>query len=151
ALDPFGMAPTTLLTSGDRGASWTTVASTAGSMFGFGLSPDGTELAYGTQQDGIFVAPTDGSGPFERVRMLKDRCLTWSRAGLYACGTEPIDAFSVGRSTDEGRSFDALYRFADTCPQTCPDDSSFGRACRAPWTDPSSGVRVLTGATGTTC
>jgi MYXO-CTERM domain-containing protein len=151
ALDPFGMAPTTLVTSGDRGASWTTVAATTGSMFGFALSPDGTQLAYGTQQDGVFVAPTDGSGAFERASELKDRCLTWSREGLYACGTEPIDPFSVGRSVDVGRTFVALYHFADTCPQSCADDSSFGRACRASWTDPSTGVAAITGATGEAC
>jgi photosystem II stability/assembly factor-like uncharacterized protein len=151
AVDPFGMAPTALVASADRGASFTTVASTSGSMFGFALSPDGTELAYGTQQDGIFVGPSNASGAFAHASMLKDRCLTWSRAGLYACGTEPIDAFSVGRSADEGRSFDPLYRFADTCPQSCPDDSAFGQACRASWTDPSTGVAVLTGASGAAC
>jgi photosystem II stability/assembly factor-like uncharacterized protein len=150
ALDPFGMAPTTLLTSADRGASWTNLADTTGSMFGFALSPSGILLAYGTQQDGIFVGPSSG-GPFERVSTLKDRCLTWSLEGVYACGSEPIDPFSVGRSLDTARSFNPLYRFSDTCPAACPDDSSFGKACRAPWTDPTTGVAVLVKATGETC
>jgi photosystem II stability/assembly factor-like uncharacterized protein len=150
AVDPFGMAPTALLTSSDRGASWTSLADSTGSMFGFALSPDGTQVAYGTQQDGIFVAST-GGGAFERASTLKDRCLTWSRDGLYACGSEPIDPFSVGRSVDTGRSFSGLYRFAETCPAACPDESSFGKACRASWTDPTTGVAVLVGATGEAC
>jgi photosystem II stability/assembly factor-like uncharacterized protein len=151
ATDPFGMAPTVLLSTRDRGATWTTAAENVGSMFGFALSPDGSQVAYGTQQDGIFLAPSDAAGPFERVSTIKNRCLTWSRAGLYACGTEPIDPFSVGRSTDGGHTFGALYLFADTCPQACADDSSFGNACRASWTDPTTGVATITRATGRAC
>ena len=124
-VDAFGMAPTALHVTHDIGATWSDVAHTEDSMLGFALSPDGTLLAYGGQQEGVYVGPSDGSAPFEQMSGLKNRCLTWTPEGLYACGTEPIDPFGVGRSTDMGRSYEALYKVADTCPQTCPHRRSF--------------------------
>jgi len=148
--DALGMAPTTLRVSSDRGATWKDLAETTGSMFGFALATDATSLAYGGQ-DGVFIGPSDGSGEFKRVSTLNNRCLTWATAGLYACGTEPIDLFTVGLSTDAGERFDALYKLADTCPQSCPDDGPFVQVCRASWTDPLNGVATLTRATEKAC
>jgi len=150
--DPFGMAPTTLRMSDDKAGTWTTLAETTASMLGFALSPDGASLAYGGPEDGISIGSSDGSSGFARVSTMKDRCLTWADAGLYACATEPFDPFAVGLSTVLDRSsFDPIFKLADTCPQECQDESAFGQVCRASWTDPSAGVAVRTGATAETC
>ena len=150
-VDAFGMAPTALRVTHDMGATWSDVAATEDSMFGFALSPDGTRVAYGGEQEGVYVGSSDGSGSFERVSELKNRCLTWTPEGLYACGTEPIDPFAVGRSIDADRSYEALYRLADTCPQACPAESLFNQVCRTAWTDAPNGVALLTGATAQAC
>jgi hypothetical protein len=150
-IDAFGTTPTTLHLSGDAAATWTELAATHGSMFGFALSPDGARLAYGGSDEGVLIGPPDGSSSFQQVSAIQNRGLTWSSGGLYASATEPPDPFAVGVSTDMGRTFEAIYDLRNTCPQACPDASGFERVCRGPWSDPSSGVAALTGATGETC
>jgi hypothetical protein len=120
-------------------------------MYGFALSPDGARLAYGSQDEGVFVGSSDASGAFEHVSAIKTRGLTWSAAGLYACATEPVDPFAVGLSMAADTSFKAVYQLQGTCPQSCPDESPFNRTCRASWTESTSGVAKLTGATGEAC
>jgi photosystem II stability/assembly factor-like uncharacterized protein len=132
--DRFGLFPASLLISSDAGESFEMVGATAQGMLGFALSPDGTELAYGGPFDGLFVGPSDGSAPIEKVSDLRVRCLRWNADGLYACGLEPQDPFSVGLSTDKGASFQPIYKMADTCPQECADATSFAAACQQPWT-----------------
>jgi photosystem II stability/assembly factor-like uncharacterized protein len=150
AIDMFGTTPTLLATSADHGDTWTHIAETRGPMLGFALSPDGTRLAYGSQ-DGVLVGTSDGSDAFDRVSTIQNRGLTWTSAGLYACATDSIDPFAIGLSTDEGRSFEPIYRLRNTCPQVCPDDTPFDRTCRGPWVDPTSGVASRTAATGQAC
>jgi hypothetical protein len=156
--------PTTLLASSDKGATWTEVAKTDEAMLGFALSPDGSKLAYGTIGHGVFVGPSDGSAPLEKVSSIQNRCLTWSAAGLYACGTdlgrglpmttppspEPAETFAVGLSHDMGKTYDTLYKLTETCPNVCPDDSRFNRVCRMTW-EMKPGVTAATGATGAAC
>jgi hypothetical protein len=158
-----GATPTTLLESTDKGSTWREVAKTDDAMLGFGLAPDGAKLAYGSIGHGIFVGPSDGSAPLVKVSEVQNRCLTWSSAGLYACGTDlgrgapatapftqPADTFAVGLSHDMGTSYDTLYRLFQTCPTTCPDDSRYNRTCRTTW-ELKPGVTTATGATGETC
>jgi hypothetical protein len=149
--DAFGMAPTTLRVSTDKAASFTTIAETAGSMFGFALSPEGDMLAFGGPGDGVFVGPANGSAAFGHVATFVNRCLLWTPAGLYVCATEPYDPFTLGLSTDRGASFAPIYQLATTCPEQCPDNSAFATTCRKSWSDPLSGVGWITGATGETC
>jgi hypothetical protein len=120
-------------------------------MLGFALSPDGSLLAYGGQQDGVHVGASDGSAAFARVSDIRNRCLTWSGSTLYACATEPYDPFAVARSDDSAQSFVPIYKLADTCPQSCGDDTAFARSCRPTWTDPVNGVATLIGASGQSC
>jgi photosystem II stability/assembly factor-like uncharacterized protein len=162
--DPATMAtPTVLLESTDKGNTWREVAKTAEGMLGFALSPDGSKLAYGTLGQGVFVGPSDGSGPLMNVSELPNRCLTWSAAGLYACGTDlgrnvPVNGpssqtpntFAVGLSHDMGKSYDTLYKLFQTCPTQCPEDSRYNRVCRMAW-EMKPGVTTATGATGETC
>jgi hypothetical protein len=136
--------------SRDKGATWTDLYTTTSSMLGFALSPDGSRIALGGPSDGVFVGPAAG-GAFEKVSSLQNRCLRWTAQGLYACGKEPFDAFAVGLSTDQGVSYRPVYRQEDLCPQTCPDDSTFGKICPGSWTDPMRGVAGLIGASGASC
>ena len=145
--DRFGLFPASLLVSSDKGASFAMLATTTMGMLGLAVSPDGTQLAYGGPADGLQVGPSDGSGEFTRVSDLRVRCLRWNADGLYACGTEPSDPFSVGLSTDHGVSFQPVYAMAETCPQACADGTSFALTCEAPWT----GVGPAIKASGETC
>jgi hypothetical protein len=132
--DTIGLLRARLYLSDDKGASFRMLAETQRGMFGFALSPDGTELAYGGPMDGLFVGPSDGSAPFQKVSGLGVRCLRWPAAGaLYVCGTEPRDPFSLGVSRDKGASFEALYRMVATCPAECPEGSAFAGACQEAW------------------
>lgn len=139
--DRFGILPVSLIVSSDKGESWATLTATEHqAMLGFALSPDGTRLAYGGPGDGLYVGASDGSQGFSKVSDLRVRCLRWYRDGLYACGTEsvdplqPGDPFSAGISSDEGKSFRAIYTMANTCPQRCADASDFESTCRDVWT-----------------
>jgi hypothetical protein len=132
--DNLGFYPARLLLSSDKGGSWKTLATTQHGMFGFALSPDGASVAFGSPGDGLSVGPSDGSQPFTKVADLQVRCLRWDAAGIYACGTEPSDPFTVGLSTDQGASFRPMYKIADTCPQDCANAAQFAMTCRSPWT-----------------
>ena len=145
--DRFGLFPASLLVSADSGASFAMLGATEQGMLGFALSPDGTRLAYGGPADGLFIGASDGSGAFTQVSTLRVRCLRWNADGLYACGTQPQDPFSVGLSTDEGASFRPVYRMSDTCPQQCADDTSFASSCQPPWN--AIGPRIA--ASGESC
>jgi photosystem II stability/assembly factor-like uncharacterized protein len=129
--DVFGFFPATLLVSADRGQTFTTVAATARAMFGFALSPDGKQLAYGGPFDGLFVGPA--AGPFTKVSSLGVRCLKWGERGLYACGSQPPDAFTLGLSPNADGVFEPLYDARTTCPMTCEAGSAFQAACETPW------------------
>lgn len=145
--DRFGLFPASLLVSSDAGESFAMIAATSMGMLGLAVSPDGTQLAYGGPADGLLVGPSDGSGEFVRVSDLRVRCLRWTESGLYACGTEPNDPFSVGVSTDLGASFQPIYRMRDTCPQECASGTPFASRCEQPW----SGIGPLITASGEGC
>jgi hypothetical protein len=99
-------------------------------MFGFALSPDGKRLAYGGPFDGLFVGPA--AGPFTKVSDLGVRCLKWGERGLYACGSQPPDPFTLGLSPNADGVFEPLYDARTTCPMTC-EAGSFQAACAMPW------------------
>lgn len=148
APDSNDMSPTSLYRSDDGGSNWTEVARTVDSMFGFAVSPDGETLAYGSLH-GVFAGDASGQS-FEPLGSFANRCLTWSRAGLYACATEPADRFAVGIMRSQSPTFDPLYRLADTCPQECPDNSPFALTCREAWSQPL-GIAELTEAQTNAC
>lgn len=132
--DTSGVLPARLYLSDDKGQSFHMLASTQHGMFGFALSPDGAQLAYGGPSDGLYLGPADGSGEFSKVNSLGIRCLRWTASGdLYACGTEPTNAFSLGVSRDRGASFEKLYALTETCPQACAEESSSSSICQDAW------------------
>jgi MYXO-CTERM domain-containing protein len=146
--DTLGILPARLYLSTDKGQNFRMLAATQRAMFGFALSPDGSQLAYGGPSDGLYVGPADGSGSFEKRGKWGVRCLRWSEQGaLYACGSEPADPFSLGVSDDQGATFRPLYKLVDTCPAECAEDSPFAHTCQAAWTP----VRPLIKASGAMC
>jgi photosystem II stability/assembly factor-like uncharacterized protein len=137
--DTFGFFPAALLVSEDGGEHFTEVARTTRAMFGFALSPDGAELAYGGPFDGLYVGPSDGSA-FTKVSSLGVRCLKWRSSGLYACASQPGDAFTLGLSPLADGAFESLYDARTTCPEACPAGGNFARACESTWNVVGPGI-----------
>ncbi|WP_437971040.1 hypothetical protein WMF04_17900 [Sorangium sp. So ce260] len=122
-----------LLVSRDGGESFTTVFESKGDLLGFALSPDGASVMVGGPQDGIWRAPAS-SLEFEKISDVGARCLTWTDAALFACGDEFVDGFTVGRSTDEGESFEALLHLDGLCgPIECAPESGAASTCADLW------------------
>jgi hypothetical protein len=146
--DTLGLLPARLMFSDDKGQTFRMLAQTQRAMFGLALSPDGTELAYGGPNDGLFVGPSDGSGAFVKRSGLGVKCLRWTEADeLYVCASEPQDPFSVGVSRDHGVSFHARYRMVDTCPASCEDGTTFAQSCESAW----SATRPFINASAAMC
>jgi hypothetical protein len=162
--DTFGFFPASLLLSEDGGETFSFVARTDRAMFGFALSPDGTQLAYGGPFDGVYLGPSTG-GTFTKVSTLGVRCLKWRPTGLYACASQPGDPFTLGLSPAGDGTFESLYDARTTCPEACTVGGSFAVACEptwnivgpgigapttcaVPWTVTDAGVPALDASTG---
>jgi hypothetical protein len=137
--DTFGFFPASLQVSGDGGEHFSVVARTERAMFGFALSPDGTQVAYGGPFDGLYVGPSAGDS-FTKVSALGVRCLKWRANGLYACASQPGDAFTLGLSPGADGVFEPLYDARTTCPEACPAGGSFAAACEATWSVIGPGI-----------
>lgn len=131
----------TLLLSRDGGESWKTILSVAGKMSGFAISPDGATVAASspgvagvTGTAGLWTAPSS-TLEFSRVSDVGALCLSWGRAGLYACGNEPVDGFSVGVSLDQGRTFTPRMLQRDLAGPiaACGPATSVGARCPPLW------------------
>ncbi len=123
-----------LLVSRDGGESWQRAFSLDGDLYGFALSPDGSRVAVGGPDAGVFVASStelDFQPVPAPVRGL--RCLRWTAEGLLACGQEMLDGWTVGLTRDEGQSFEALWHQQDLTPLSCPASSGTGSACPSRW------------------
>lgn len=130
-----------LLVSRDGGETWQRVFSLDGELFGFALSPDGTRVATGGPEAGVFIADAatlDFQPVPAPVRGL--RCLRWTADGLLACGQEMLDGWTVGRTRDDGQTFEAVWHQQALLPLECPPASSTGRACPTLW--PEIAVRI---------
>jgi photosystem II stability/assembly factor-like uncharacterized protein len=122
-----------LLVTRNGGATWATAFEAKGALLGFALSPSGAMVALGGDQDGLYRA-SSADLAFEPVSNSSIRCLTWTGAGLYACGDEMTDGFTVGLSTDDGASFTPVMHQGNVCgPLACPAGSSVAGACPAAW------------------
>jgi photosystem II stability/assembly factor-like uncharacterized protein len=119
-----------LFVSTDAAETWTQILELEGDMLGFALSPDGTKVAIGMRAGGIHVASTSDH-VFSQVGSSGARCLAWAEEGLYACGNEAQDGFTVGRSTNDGASFTPLYHLLDVGLIECPAGTDAGDTCPA--------------------
>lgn len=123
-----------LLVSSDGGVAWSTIFEGKGKLLGFALSPDGTKVAVGGDMDGVWIAERDAY-VFEQHATIKNRCLTWTPDALYACGWEFTDGFTIGRSTDEGRTFEAIHHLQclDGPDPVCESGTSVADECISRW------------------
>lgn len=121
-----------LLFSQDGGQTFTEIFSSTADLLGFALSPDGKRVAIGTIADGIQLANT-ADHAFKKVSAVESRCLTWTNAGIYTCANEFANGFTLGLSTDEGKTFTGLYKLNEMCPLECPAGSSSTAACVSVW------------------
>ncbi len=117
-----------LLVSSDGARTFREVFVAQGSLTGFALSPDGSHVALGGAGDGIQLASTKDFS-WTRVSDVHAQCLTWTKAGIYACGVEWLDHFVVGLSTDLGKSFAPLSHMSDPCPVRCGAETTVALVC----------------------
>jgi MYXO-CTERM domain-containing protein len=62
------------------------------------------------------------------------KCLTWTAQGLYACANEFTDGFTLGLSSDQGKTFTPLMHLRDLCgPLACGAATSAGKTCPELW------------------
>ncbi len=128
--DPLG---TRVWMSDDGGVTFRKVFTGMDQIYGFAVAPVGDEIALGGPGDGIWVGASDGTG-LEHRSDVQPNCLGWSVDGLYACADQKLAAFSIGRSTDRGTTFETLLRFDGLCGYTgCGADTLAGMTCPADW------------------
>ncbi len=124
---------TVLLETSDAGASFRTVFVGSGRLTGFAYSPDGGELAFGGLAEGLWAGASDAE-EFDRRSDVEPTCLGWNEDGLYACADAQRAGFSLGRSTNGGRTFAPLLTFAELCGRSsCGDDTDVGALCPNDW------------------
>jgi uncharacterized membrane protein YgcG len=121
-----------LLVSDDGAATFKEAYVGSGDLLGFALSPDGKRVAIGGPKDGIRIADATDLA-FQQVSEIFTRCLTWTAEGLYACGNEFQNGFTVGLSKDEGKTFTPIYHLKDICPLECPAGAKTPAACKESW------------------
>ena len=143
-----------LIVSRDGGQSFADVLTIASDMLGFALSPDGTRVAAGGPDAGVFVASTTDLQFNQTAATIGSlRCLTWANAGLFACAQESIDGWTLASSTDDGQSFVPLWHVQELVPLECEGATSVGQACPRAWLEVSAqiGAELVpsTGAGGT--
>lgn len=123
----------TLLVTDTAGDMWTVIFPGQGDLLGFALSPDGSQVAVGGPDDGLWLAPTS-TFQFDQVSQVGVKCLTWTERGLYACADEFRDGFVVGLSTDDGRNFEPLLHLDGICgPLVCSAPGSVSEVCADAW------------------
>jgi MYXO-CTERM domain-containing protein len=121
-----------LYRSTDGAQTWTKIFQEQGELLGFALSPDGLNVAIGGPMIGIYIASTQDF-QFKKVSNVQALCLKWRTEGLYACGDEYKDSFSLGISTDMGKTFQALYHLPQVDIIDCPSGTSVNPLCMVTW------------------
>jgi photosystem II stability/assembly factor-like uncharacterized protein len=118
--------------SDDGAATWTPIFESTSDMLGFALSPDGETIAVGGPKDGLLVASTSDLA-FKKVSSVNVKCLAWTDDGLYACGDEFVDGFTIGVSHDAGKSFSPVYHQSHLGLLECPSGTQQAEICPAEW------------------
>jgi hypothetical protein len=127
--DPDG---TILVETRDAGVTFERVFEAEGLLTGFAVAPDGETVAFGGRDDGLWIGTSDDG--FERRSGVGATCLAWNDDGLLACSDSQLTGFSLGRSPDEGRTFEPLLVFADLCGRSsCGADTDVGLLCPNDW------------------
>jgi photosystem II stability/assembly factor-like uncharacterized protein len=145
-----GNADDQLYVSDDGASTWQKIFTCTHDMLGFALSPDGSKVAAGGPDAGLFVASTRDF-VFSQVSPIGVKCLKWHRDGLYACADEFKDTFTLGLSQNDGATFEAIYHLPDLSPLECDVGTPTGNSCPAAWPGLAStiGAESASGDSGT--
>jgi uncharacterized protein (TIGR03382 family) len=127
----------TLRVSDDAGNTWKPLWKVEGVIDNAALSPDGKSIValVDAAQEGIagrWLGSSQGND-FTRIAAHAGRCLTWTSAGLYACGDEASDGYTVAVSHDAGSTFQPLLHAAQLEPLSCPAGSMAAEQCPTLW------------------
>lgn len=124
------------LFSSDGGQTFSPLLEATGDLSSWSLSADGSRLVVGGDDDGIYLL-TDAANasPGAVMALVTSRgvhALAWDARGqLYAAGHEASDGFSVGVSTDDGRTFRGIFALCQVQgPLACPADTGVGLQCQ---------------------
>lgn len=144
--------PDSIWGTGDAGVTWTNVytsqapaTASVKDLPGLALSPDGTEIRIAGQYDGLLGATVDaalsqGPSAFQKVFDGQVWGLTWTADALYAGNNnftgEGIPAFTLGKSTDGGKTFSPLMSICSLELATCGSSSSLESTCHPVWDAP---------------
>jgi MYXO-CTERM domain-containing protein len=101
-----------LLVTDDGGASAREVYVGKGELPAFALLDGGGTVLVGGADDGV-VAASSQELVFSPRASTPVKCLAATATALFACGNEGDTGFSIGRSTDGGRTFVPALRFAE--------------------------------------
>jgi hypothetical protein len=127
--DPDG---TVLVETRDAGVTFERLFEAEGLLTGFAVAPDGEIVAFGGRDDGLWVSATD-AGALRRSDV-GPTCLAWNDDGLWVCSDAQVTGFSLGRSPDEGRTFEPLLAYSDLCGRSsCGLDTDVGALCPNDW------------------
>lgn len=121
-----------LLVSENAGKDWKQILKAKGTLAGFAVSPDGTQLAVGGPTDSVQLASTTDYA-FTPVSDVGVTCLTWTNDGIFACADPKTAGFSVGLSTDEGAHFEPLFEPSKLTLQVCEAGTPVATNCPNAW------------------
>jgi hypothetical protein len=133
---------TVIQTTGDGGRTFQKIFMGTDQILGFAISPDGTQIALGGPNDGIWVGSADGAN-LTRSSDVGATCLTWTPDALYACADYKTAGFSVGRSLDSGKTFESLFQFDTLCGRASCGNNTTSK-CSEEW-------QLIAPAIGATC
>jgi hypothetical protein len=142
--DPDG---TVLIETRDAGVTFEPVFEADGLLTGFAVAPDGESVAFGGRDDGLWVSATEGQ--VERRSDVGPTCLAWNDDGLLVCSDSQLTGFSLGRSSDEGRTFESLLVYSVLCGRSsCGADTDVGALCPNDWLNVAPSVGAECDETG---
>jgi hypothetical protein len=139
---PGAMSNDELWMSIDGGASWSLVFLPQGDLPGFAFTPDGKSILISGPNNGILQASlTDvlagqGAGAFSQIYPGQVWGLAFQGNALYA-GNDDYNmkpSFTVGVSSDGGRTFQKVMTKCDVVFPTCATSSTMEMFCREQWT-----------------
>ena len=125
-----------LLVSTNGGMTFTEVATITGSMLGFAISQDGSRIALGGPSAGLYFFDRGSTELELRDPNLPVACLAWGSMGLYACGSDFVNQFTVARSIDEGATWlDVMpnLQSVDGPLESCSAETPYAMACLPQW------------------
>jgi hypothetical protein len=128
---PLGIMNGQLVISRDGGNTFAVILAVTGDLLGFALSPDGSTIAAGGPDAGVYVASTSDL-VFRKTSSVGSYCLTWIGSRLLTCAREGAAKFSIGASDDLGAHFTSVMLLSSIAPRACPP-SAAGAVCAQTW------------------